>query len=375
MKHLKLLLIMSYVVIFATDALAVVKIRDMVNVEGIRDNQIVGYGLVVGLNGTGDKNQTKFTGRSLVNMLERIGITVDENTVKVKNVAAVMVTASLPPFAKPGQNIDVTISSIGDAKSIEGGTLVLTPLSAPNGQVYAVAQGSVSVGGQGNTGGTAGGTGKKSHLTSGRIPNGAVVERDIPFKMNTDKIELSFNKYSLADVVNVKTTINKFIGSEVASITSPSNVSVKLPADGLKGSSYYDFLNSLLNLEIQPETFAKVILDERTGTIVMGSDVRISTVAISHGSLNITIADGVRIDRTQDVSAPSAEEATEENPNPALPEPNKQRDNRVMMLPDGVSVSDLVKALNAIGVGAGELMAILQSIKAAGALHADIQVI
>lgn len=363
---MKRIIITVILLTFALQAHAVVKIRDIASVDGIRDNQVFGYGLVVGLNGTGDKDQTKFTTQSLVNMLERMGITVDKNQVKVKNVAAVMVTAKLPPFARSGQQMDVTISSIGDAKSLEGGTLLLTPLSAPNGQIYAVAQGPVSVGGMNASAGGASVT--KNHPTAGRIPNGATVEKEVNFAMDTTGFELFFSKFSLADTVNAKSAINSFMGMEIAAVTSPSNIKVSIPGD-FQGS-YYDFLNTVLNLEIEPETFAKVVMDERTGTIVMGSDVRISTVAVAHGNLTITITDTVQVSQPLPFTDGGQTVVTNQ-PEIAVNEENAN----LMVVPEGVTVSDLVKALNAIGVSPRDLIAIIQAIKASGALHAHLEVI
>ena len=344
---------------------AVVKIKDLASVDGIRENQIFGYGLVVGLNGTGDKDQTKFTTQSLVNMLERMGITVNKNDVKVKNVAAVMVTAKLPPFAKAGQLVDATISSVGDAKSLEGGTLLLTPLSAPNGQIYAVAQGPISVGGLNASAG--GSSITKNHPTAGRIPNGATVEKEIPFAMDLGSFSLFFNSYSLSDVISAKTAINTFMGAEIANVSSPSNIVVKVP--GEFSGSFYDFLNSVLALEIEPETFAKVILDERTGTIVMGSEVRISTVAVAHGNLTITVTNNIEI--SQPASFSEGQTVVAQQPVIEMAEDTA----KLMVVPEGVTVSDLVKALNAIGVSPRDLISILQAIKAAGALHAQLEVI
>lgn len=360
---MKKIFIMLIILMTAFSAHAVVKIRDVANVEGIRENQIFGYGLVVGLNGSGDKDQTKFTTQSLQTMLDRMGLNV--NDIKVKNVAAVMVTAKLPPFAKSGQAIDVTISSIGDAKSLEGGTLILTPLLGPDGKTYAVAQGPVSIGGMNASVG--GNSVTKNHPTAGRIPNGAIIENEIPFTMDTNKFELFFNNFSLSDVVNAKSAINSFIGFEIATITSPSNVEVSIPGE-FRGS-YYDFLNTVLNLEIEPETFAKVILDERTGTIVMGSDVRISTVAVAHGNLTITISNQVEV--SQPASFSDGTTVVTEQQNIEVAEDSA----KLMVVPEGVTVSDLVKALNAIGVSPRDLISILQAIKASGALHAHLEVI
>lgn len=361
---MKQAIITALLIVFtATASQAAVKLRDLAQVEGIRDNQLFGYGLVVGLNGSGDKNNTEFTVQSLVNMLDRMGITVSQNDVKVKNVAAVMVTAKLPPFAKAGNKIDITVSSIGDAKSLEGGTLLLTPLSAANGMTYAVAQGPISVGGMNISAAGAGVI--KNHPTVGVIPNGAIVEKEIPFNLDQSYFNLAFNTVGISDIVQAKSAINGFIGANVATITSPSSIRVDVP--GEFKNNYYDFLSSLLNIEIQPETFARVIVDERTGTIVMGSDVRISTVAVAHGNLTITISNQVEISQPNPLSFGQTVTAQTTQVNVA------EEKSKLMIVPEGVTISDLVKALNAIGVTPRDLISILQAIKSAGALHADLE--
>lgn len=359
-----LLFIMMFITAFGLSAEATVKIRDLAQVEGIRDNQLFGYGLVVGLNGSGDKNNTEFTVQSLTNMLDRMGITVSQNDVKVKNVAAVMVTAKLPPFAKSGNKIDITVSSIGDAKSLEGGTLLLTPLSAANGQIYAVAQGPLSVGGMNVSAAGAGVT--KNHPTVGVIPNGAIVEKEVPFDLAKDSFSLAFSTLGVADIVQAKSAINSFIGYPVATITTPTSIKIEVPQEYRE--NFYDFMSSLLNIEVQPETFARVVVDERTGTIVMGSDVRISTVAVAHGNLTITITNQVEISQPNPLSL--GQTVTAENTQVNVAEEK----SKLMIVPEGVTISDLVKALNAIGVTPRDLISILQAIKAAGALHADLEV-
>ncbi len=351
-------------IIFSSSTLfAGVRLKNLVNVDGIRVNQLIGYGLVVGLNGTGDKSQTDFTVHTLVNMLDRMGITVDQKKVKVKNVAAVMVTAKFPPFAKAGTKADVVVSSIGDAKSIEGGTLLMTPLSAPNGEIYAVAQGPISVGGMNVSAG--GGGAVKNHPTVGRIPNGAIVEKEIGYKLDQTSIMLSFKQVSLSNVVKSKNIINRIFKERIAEVDSPTTIKIKVP----EGYDYYDFLDAVLNVEIQPETYAKVIVDERTGTIVMGSDVRISTVAVSHGNLTIKITSTVEVSQPNAFADGETVVANQKNVEV------EEDDSKLMVLPDGVMISDLVKALNSLGVTPRDLIAILQSIKAAGALHGELEVI
>jgi flagellar P-ring protein precursor FlgI len=296
-------------------------------------------------------------------MLERMGITVDKNDVKVKNVAAVMVTAKLPPFAKSGTKLDVVVSSVGDAKSLEGGTLLMAPLSAANGQTYAVAQGPISVGGMNVSAGGAGAI--KNHPTVGVIPNGALVEKELPFEMNTGYFDIAFNTYNITNVVRAKTAINAYIGSDIASITSPTSIRVNIP--DVFRESFYDFMDSVLSVPVEPAGKAKVVVDERTGTIVMGADVRISTVAVSHGNLTITISSTV--DVTQNPLFPFQQTTTANTDVQVNEEPSK-----LMVVPEGISISDLVKALNSIGVTPRDLISVLQAIKAAGALHGELEV-
>ncbi|MCX8083859.1 MAG: flagellar basal body P-ring protein FlgI [Calditerrivibrio sp.] len=356
--------IIIFLLLFTINLHAGTKIRDLAKVDGIRDNQLVGYGLVVGLNGTGDKSGTEFTIQSLTNMLDRMGIAVDKKKVKVKNVAAVMVTAKLPPFAKPGTKVDVVVSSIGDAKSLEGGTLILTPLAAPNGQFYASAQGPISVGGMNVQAAGAGAV--KNHPTVGRIPNGAIIEKDINFNISEENIRLLFKDISISNIVKAKNIINKFFKNS-ANIVNPTTIEVTIPNE--YKDKYYEFMDTILNLEIDTETFAKVIVDERTGTIVMGSDVRVNTVAISHGNLTIKITSSQQVSQPNPLSQGQTTTTTQTD---IKIEEDKAK---LMVLPEGVRISDLVKGLNAIGVTPRDLIAILQAIKSAGALQGELEVI
>jgi len=351
------------ILLIANVSFAMVKIRDISNVEGIRDNQLIGYGLIVGLNGTGDKSGTDFTVQSLVNMMERMGITVTKDAVSVKNVAAVMVTAKLPPYSKMGTKVDVVVSSVGDSKSLEGGTLLMTPLSAANGQVYAVAQGPISVGGMNVSASGAGAI--KNHATVGMIPNGAIVEQEIPFEMDESKIVLTFKQRNLTDLVKAQAAVNTRVGQDVAKITSPSTLEVAVPAE--ERENFYVYLDSVLKSQIEPTHLARVVVDERTGTIVMGADVRLNTVAVSHGNLTISINSTVEVQDPDFLGDGGTQ--TEETEITVEEETAK-----LMIVPEGVSISDLVKGLNAIGVTPRDLISILQAIKAAGALHGELQV-
>jgi flagellar P-ring protein precursor FlgI len=357
------ILITLIIALIANTSFAMVKIRDISNVEGIRDNQLIGYGLIVGLNGTGDKSGTDFTVQSLVNMIDRMGITVNKDDVSVKNVAAVMVTAKLPPYARPGTMVDVVVSSVGDAKSLEGGTLLMTPLSAANGQVYAVAQGPISVGGMNVSAAGAGAI--KNHPTVGMIPNGGIVEQEVPFNMDENEIVLTFKHRNLTDLVKAKDAINGVTGLSVAKITSPSTMEVAVPEN--QKNNFYVYLDKILSTEIEPTNLARVVVDERTGTIVMGADVRLNTVAVSHGNLTITINSTVQV---QDPNFLGDGGQTTQETQITVQEENA----KLMVVPEGVSISDLVKALNSIGVTPRDLISILQAIKSAGALHGELQV-
>ena len=353
------------ILIFCLNNAFAIKLKNLTNIKGVRDNQLIGYGLVVGLNGTGDGDQTEFTVHTLVNMLDRMGITVNENAVRVDNVAAVMVTATLTPFAKAGSKLDVLVSSIGDADSLEGGTLLLTPLSGPDGEVYAVAQGPITVGGLNVR--VPGVNIIKNHPTAGRIPSGALVEKEVPFTLSENDVILDFENLSLNNIVKAKNSINNFFGEEIAYINSPTTIQLKRPMNF--ENNFYDFLNAVMQIDIEPEASSKVVVDERTGTIVIGSDVRISTVAISHGDLTIKISTNVLVSQPapfsygQSIVVGQPEVEVEEE------------EGKLMVLPEGAQISDLVKAINAIGATPRDLISILQSIHAAGALQGQLEVI
>jgi flagellar P-ring protein precursor FlgI len=364
---MRTLLTILIIATFSINAHAVVKIRDIAKVEGIQENQLVGYGVIVGLNGTGDKDQTRFTVQTLARMLDEMGITIDQDTIKVKNVAAVTVTATLPAYARVGQTIDVTVSAMGDAKSLEGGTLIMTPLNAANKAIYAVAQGPISVGGLNASAG--GSSVTKNHPTVARIPNGGLVVQDaIPegMEVNDSFVNLYFDD-SLGNVINAKTAINGYLGGDLARVASPSTLMVFLPPE-FRGQ-YYEFLNTVLNIEIQPEAIAKVVVNERTGTIVIGSDVRISTVAVAHGNLTITVTNHIEV--SQPLPFTEGQTVVTEEPEIEVAEDEA----KLMVVPEGVTVSDLVKALNSIGASPRDLVSILQAIKSAGALHAGLELI
>lgn len=343
------------------------RIKDLAYFKGVRPNQLIGNGLVVGLNGTGDGTNVNFNVQELANLLERMGLHIPRQVVKVKNIAAVMVTALLPPFARVGSRLDVLVSSIGDAKSLQGGTLVLTPLKGIDGQVYALAQGPVAVGGFAVSGAAGGGI-SKNHPTAGRIPNGATVEREIPFDFGAqEEMTLALHDPDFTTANRIVQAINRNLRGNYAYPEDGGTIRIKLPP------RYRDqvvaMMASLENLEVAPEVIAKVVIDERNGTVVMGQDVRISTVAIAHGNLMIQVKERPRISQP----LPFSQGETTVVPDTSITV--KEGGDRLMVVPEGVSIGQLVQALNAIGVTPRDLIAVIQAIKAAGALHAELEII
>uniref|UniRef100_A0A7C3WNF3 Flagellar P-ring protein n=1 Tax=Desulfobacca acetoxidans TaxID=60893 RepID=A0A7C3WNF3_9BACT len=344
-----------------------IRLKDIAAFKGVRPNQLIGNGLVVGLNGTGDGTNVDFNTQELANFLMQLGINASRDKLKVKNIAAVAVTAVLPPFARVGSRIDVLVSSLGDAKSLQGGTLLLTPLKGVDGQVYALAQGPVSVGGF-TAGGAAGGGVTKNHPTVGRIANGATVEREIPFDLaGKEEFTLSLRDADFTTSQRIVKAINHHLRGSFAHSRDGGTVTIKLPPEYRERA--VSLLASLENLEITPDTAAKVVIDERNGTVVMGANVRLSTVAIAHGNLMVQIKERPRVSQP----LPFSQGETTVVPDTAVTV--KEGENRLMVLPEGVSIGQVVQALNAIGVTPRDLIAILQAIKAAGALQAELEII
>jgi len=362
----RIFIIITTLLLVATSAHAI-RIKDIASFEGVRDNQLVGYGLVVGLNGSGDSDQAKIQIQSVVNMLERMGVSINPNDVKVKNIAAVMVTATLPPFAKQGNRMDVLCSSLGDAKSIAGGTLIMTPLKGADNQVYAVAQGSVltnsfAFGGQAASA-------QKNHPTAGSIPSGAIIERELPNVLaGKSTLRLNLNQADFTTASRVAAAVNDKFKQNLATTSDPGSVTLQLPE--AYANRPVEFVAAMENLEVRPDAHAKVVLNERTGTIVMGETVRISTVAVSHGNLSLVIKE------TPQVSQPAPLSRTGETvvvPRTELKVSEESR--RLMVLPEGASIGDVVRGLNLLGVTPRDLIGILQAIKAAGALQAELSII
>jgi flagellar P-ring protein precursor FlgI len=342
------------------------RLKDIAEINGVRMNQLVGYGLVVGLDGSGDGKKATFTVQSMASMLEKMGVTVDQKDIQVKNVAAVMVTAKLPPFAKRGNRIDVLVSSIGDANNLQGGTLMLTPLKGIDGKIYAVAQGPVNTGGFGAGGTTS--TVVKNFPTVGRVLSGAIIEREVPNDFgNSDSLQFSLHNPDVNTVMRVVDVINSQFAQPVARAQDAGTIEIAIP-DQYKGNTI-SLLASLSTLEVQPDNDAKVVINERTGTVVMGEQVRISTIAIAHGNLSIVVKENFNVSQP----LPFSEGQTVATPDTQI---NVQEDaNQLVVVPNGVSIGDVVKALNALGVTPRDLIAIFQAIKAAGALQADLEVI
>ncbi|OUR75704.1 flagellar biosynthesis protein FlgA [Alphaproteobacteria bacterium 46_93_T64] len=349
------------------NATAASRVKDIADFEGVRDNILVGYGLVVGLNGTGDSlSNSPFTQQSLEAMLERLGVNTRGASTKTDNVAAVVVTATLPPFSRQGTKIDVSISSIGDSDSLLGGTLVVTPLLAADGEVYAVAQGSITVSGF-SVGGDAE-TVTKGVPTAGRIANGAIVERELSFDLaSLTSLRISLRNPDFTTSRRIERAINKYIGNDVAKSTDPSTVLLNL-----EGSNRNDMVSLLTDIEqlmVVPDQIARVVIDEQSGIIVIGKDVKVDTVAIAQGNLT------VRITETPQVSQPSpfSETGTTEVVPRTTVEIDEDGDKKLTVLSAGVRLQELVDGLNALGIGPRDMISILQAIKAAGALQAEIE--
>jgi flagellar P-ring protein precursor FlgI len=347
-------------------AVATSRIKDIANVEGVRQNQLIGYGLVVGLNNTGDTlNNSPFTRQSLQAMLERLGVNIRGSVLRTGNVAAVMVTANLPAFATQGSRIDVTVSALGDAKSLNGGTLLVTPLLAADGNVYAVAQGSLAIAGFQAEGDAAKIT--RGVPTVGRIANGAIIEREVEFALNRlNQVRLALRNADLTTAKRIAAAINDFIGGPIAEPLDSSTVQVGVPRH-FQGN-VVALLTEIEQLQIEPDMPAKIVIDERSGIIVMGRDVRVSTVAVAQGNLTVTISE------TPQVSQPQPFSRGQTTVVPRTQVGVQEDGKKLAMVREGVSLQQLIDGLNALGVGPRDLIAILQAIKASGAVQADIEV-
>ena len=342
-----------------------VRIKDLVRLEGVRSNQLVGYGLVVGLEGSGDSAQTLFTTQSMTNMLSRFGVEVSAAQVKTKNVAAVMITADLPAFARSGDRIDVAVSSLGDARSLQGGTLLQTPLLGADSQVYAVAQGSVSIGGLAAGGGGASVT--KNHPTAGRIPNGALVEKEVPMTVaEGDHLSLSLRQADFSTAAKIAQAIGAATGT-TASAADAGQVRVAIP-DQYRGDPVA-FVAKIGDLSVEAEPVSKVVINEKTGTIVIGGAVRLTPVAVAQGSLTVAIS-------TEPIVSQPAPLSNGKTVAAAKTDVSVKEDRAsTMLLKSGNTIEDLIKALNAIKATPRDIIAILQAIKEAGGLQGELEIL
>ncbi|MBR4126832.1 MAG: flagellar basal body P-ring protein FlgI [Alphaproteobacteria bacterium] len=362
------ILIAAALLLWTAPAQSSSRIKDISDIEGVRENYLIGYGLVVGLNGTGDSiSSMAFTEESLIGMLERLGVNTRDGKIKTKNVAAVMVTGSLPAFARQGTRIDVSISALGDAKSLQGGVLLVTPMLGADGEVYAIAQGQVAIGGfsaQGDAQSVV-----KGVPTSGRIANGAIIEREILFDFANQKyIKLALRNPDFTTAARVTDAINSYLGSVAATTVDSGTVSINIALS--RREDLIQMLTDIEQLRIQPDQVAKVIIDEKSGIIVIGENVRINPIAIAQGNLTI------RITETPQVSQPAPFSMTGDTvtvPRTDI-EVDEQSGNKLNILKSGVSLQELVDGLNALGVGPRDMISILQAVKAAGALQAEIEV-
>jgi flagellar P-ring protein precursor FlgI len=358
------ILFAGLVAVLASSAPAA-RLKDLVSIEGVRENQLIGYGVVVGLAGTGDRQQTVFSNQSLTNILERMGVAVSPTTIRVKNTAAVMVTATLPPFAQPGMRIDTTVAAIGDAMNLQGGILVLTSLRGADGQVYAVAQGPVVTGGF--AAGRSGATQTVNHPTVGRTPNGATVERTAPSVAPKSVVRLQVQQSDFTTSTRIVEAINRKFAAGAAHAENPGLVAVSIPAEFAARTT--EFIAELESLIVEADRPARVVVNERTGTIVMGKEVRIAPVAILHGNLNVEIQTSLAVSQP----APLSSGTTQVVPQTATAA--KEEKARNVVLKQGATVEELVRALAAIGSTPRDVIAILQSLRSAGALEAELDVI
>ena len=356
----------------ASNALAQngVRLKELAHIEGIGATKLVGYGLVVGLDGTGDSRRSMATLQSVANMLKRFGITVNRQDLRIDNVAAVMVTADLPPFVRPGARIDAVVSSMGDAESLEGGTLLLTPLVDASGELYAKAQGPISIGGF-NINTIGGEKVRKNYALVGRVPNGATVVKQAPGSLpQNGELKLALNQPDFTTASRLAEAVNASLGSEVAKAVDAGEVVVTVPEEYKQPGKLVSFLSKLESVETEPDEVARVVVNERTGTVVIGRNVRISSVAVAHGNLTVHVSTTPIISQPnafsqgQTVVVPETQTTVQEAPGASL-----------SVIPQTATVDDVVKALNALGVTPRDLIAIFQALKEAGALRAELVIL
>ncbi|MBI5682874.1 MAG: flagellar basal body P-ring protein FlgI [Deltaproteobacteria bacterium] len=360
-------LLTPYSLLLTVEPAHAARIKEVANFEGIRSNPLIGYGLVVGLDGTGDKSGTEFTVQSLVNMLNRFGIKVSPSAVKVKNVAAVIVTAEMSPVKRAGDRIDIILSSIGDAKSLQGGTLLFTPLRGADNSIYVVAQGPVSTGGF-IGGGEAGTSVQKNHSVVGRVPGGGFIEKEIPIQLSDD-LSLILSQPDFTTSNKIAQKINNTLGTGIAMPLDGTKIKLKIPDEYKTTGRFVEFLSRVEGLDVPVDAVSRVIVNERTGTIVIGENVRLSTIAVSHGNLSVEIKTKQVVSQPPPFSSGSTVTVPEEEVT------IKEEKARLILLEHGATLGDVVRALNAIGVTPRDLISILQAIKASGALQSELEII
>lgn len=376
MKPVKLLKTLAFITIatanllFVNSACAVSRIKDIADFEGIRENQLVGYGLIVGLNGTGDNiKSVDFAKESLISMLDMVGVNARDGQIKAKNIAAVMVTANLPAFARQGSRIDVTVSALGDAKNLLGGTLIATPLKGADGEVYAVAQGTVATGAVAAGNQTLGTSIVKGVPTSGRIASGAIIEREIPFELDSLKtMNIALRNPDFTTSRRVADAINAMLGTPIAKAIDPGTITMNIPEKYQE--NIVDLMTKVEQLQVQPDSSAKVVIDESSGIVVIGKDVKINRLAIAQGNLTIKITDIPLVSQPEPFTM--GEQVVV---NTALVDIEEDTEAKMQVLDTGINLQELVDGLNALGVTPRDLISILQAIKASGALQAEIEVI
>lgn len=350
-------------------ATAEVRVKDIARIQGVRENEILGYGLVVGLNGTGDRSgSSPFTPQAVANLLLRMGISVPRTALSLKNVAAVVVTAKIPPFAGVGTGVDTLVSSIGDATSLQGGTLLLTPLQGGDGKVYAVAQGPLSVGGFQFVAPGTSETVQKNHPTVGRVPGGATIEREVPMSLNPQRVTVTLSQPDFTTAARMSQAVNGELGGALAKALDPGTVAVTVPAEYRE--RLVEFIAKVENARLETDVPAKIVINERTGTIIMGSEVKIRSVAVSHGNLSIHIKSELQVSQPQPFAPPGSQTVIV----PQTQTTVKEEKGNLVLLPEGASIGDVVNGLNTIGATPRDLIAILQAIKRAGALQAELEI-
>lgn len=375
---MKFIITLISVLVVCNSAYAV-RLKDMANIRGVRDNQLIGYGLVVGLKGTGD-SKSEFTNKSMKRMLEKLGMKLEDTEVAKKNVAAVLITATLPPFARAGNKMDITVNSIGDAASLEGGTIVQTPLKGADQNIYAVAQGPIVIGK---------GSGKNVHSTVGYVPGGGIIEKDILQENFTNRkmYRLTLHNPDITTAVRVAHTVNMDLGGKYATAVDPATIDIVVPFS-FEGKGV-ELLATIESLDVEPDMRAKVVVNEKTGTVIIGEAVRISTVAISHGDINLKVGKKEAPKAVDPLAVPNAPPAQPQVENRGLasvpgtavavaeplPGSGLAKGDNVKMLKESVSVGELVQTLNQMGVSPKDLIIILQNIKASGALQGELEIL